>query len=53
MSATNGIKISFGGAALLAPNSVDEVTQWLKALEEAGVELIDTAALYGASEESK
>ncbi|KAF2258402.1 putative oxidoreductase [Lojkania enalia] len=50
MSATNGVKVAFGGAAWLA-SSVDEVREWLKVLEEAGIEIIDTAEVYGASEE--
>lgn len=47
----NGIKIAFGGAAWLS-SSVEEVSDWLKVLEEARIELIDTAQLYGASEET-
>jgi len=47
----NGIKIAFGGAAWLS-SSVDEVTEWLKVLAEAGIEIIDTAELYGSSEET-
>ncbi|KAF2678705.1 putative oxidoreductase [Lentithecium fluviatile CBS 122367] len=47
----NGIKIAFGGASWLF-NPVEEVTEWLKILEENGIEIIDTAQLYGASEET-
>ncbi len=46
----NGIKIAFGGAGFLS-SSVDEVTEWLDIIEEAGIEIIDTAQLYGGSEE--
>ncbi|KAH8902860.1 Aldo/keto reductase [Coniochaeta sp. PMI_546] len=46
----NGIKIVFGGAAFMS-GSVDDVTDWLKTLEEAGITTIDTAQIYGASEE--
>ncbi|KAF2790850.1 Aldo/keto reductase [Melanomma pulvis-pyrius CBS 109.77] len=45
----NGIKIAFGGAAWLS-SSVDEVTEWLKILEEIGIKIIDTAEIYGGSE---
>lgn len=47
----NGIKIAFGGATWLF-SPVEEVSQWLKLLEEAGIERIDTAELYGGSEET-
>lgn len=47
----NGVKIAFGGAGWLS-SSVEEVTEWLKILEEAGIEIIDTAQLYGSSEET-
>ena len=49
--AANGIKIAFGGAAWLS-TPVDEVKEWLKVIEEVGIDTIDTAALYGGSEET-
>ncbi|KAF2444606.1 putative oxidoreductase [Karstenula rhodostoma CBS 690.94] len=45
----NGIKIAFGGAAWLS-SSVDEVTEWLAFLKKSGIEIIDTAQMYGGSE---
>jgi aflatoxin B1 aldehyde reductase len=48
--ATNGVKIVFGGAVFMA-RSVDEVTEWLKTLDELDIRVIDTAQLYGPSEE--
>jgi aflatoxin B1 aldehyde reductase len=47
----NGIKIAFGGAGWLS-SSVEEVREWLKVLEEAHVEIIDTAQVYGGSEQT-
>jgi aflatoxin B1 aldehyde reductase len=47
----NGIKIAFGGAAWLF-TPVDEVTDWLAFLKKSGIELIDTAQVYGSSEET-
>ena len=46
----NGIKIVFGGW-IFHTGSVDETTEWLKILSEVGIKIIDTAQLYGASEE--
>ncbi|KAH6974606.1 NADP-dependent oxidoreductase domain-containing protein [Ilyonectria sp. MPI-CAGE-AT-0026] len=48
--ATNGLNIIFG-AALFAYSSVDVVQKWLELVEELGFKTIDTAQLYGASEE--
>ena len=43
----NRVKIAFGGVAL----SSDTITEWLKELEELGINVIDTAQIYGSSEE--
>lgn len=44
--------IVFGGGILTPPyvKDADEVQEYLKLLEELGVKIIDTAALYGESE---
>jgi aryl-alcohol dehydrogenase-like predicted oxidoreductase len=46
----NGIKIVFGGAAFISGHTVADVEEWLKTLEELGIDTIDTAEGYGASE---
>lgn len=48
--ATNGVNIIFGGATFLS-GDVDEVNRWLAALDENGIKIIDTAEMYGNSEE--
>ncbi|GAB1314582.1 Aldo/keto reductase subgroup [Madurella fahalii] len=48
--ATNGVKIVFGSATFLSI-SVEETAEWLKTFEEVGIDTIDTARLYGDSEE--
>ncbi|KAK4233197.1 Aldo/keto reductase [Achaetomium macrosporum] len=48
--ALNGLKIVFGGGSFFAL-SVEEVSQWLGILEELDIKTIDTAEIYGASEE--
>lgn len=44
--------IVFGGGILTPPyvKDVDETEEYLKLLEELGVKIIDTAAIYGQSE---
>lgn len=44
--------IVFGGGILTPPyvQSADEVQEYLDLLEELGIKIIDTAALYGQSE---
>jgi len=49
MSASNGVKIIFGSAAWLT-TPVAEVEQWLDTIQELGIKHIDTAAIYGESE---
>ncbi|KID84878.1 aflatoxin B1 aldehyde reductase member 3 [Metarhizium guizhouense ARSEF 977] len=46
----NDIQIIFGGGSFLS-GSVDEVQKWLEMAADAGFNIIDTAALYGASEQ--
>jgi diketogulonate reductase-like aldo/keto reductase len=46
----NGIKIAFGGGLWLNV-SVEEVTGWLDVINEVDIKIIDTAQVYGASEE--
>lgn len=48
--ASNGVKIVFGGAKFIDGN-VEDIKEWLDVLEETGVKTIDTARLYGKSEE--
>lgn len=45
-------KLVFGGGIFTAPYvpSVDEVREYLDLLEEFGIKVIDTAAVYGDSE---
>lgn len=52
MSST-GIQLIFGGASFRdeASSSLEEVEETLKLLEEEGVRTIDTARMYGCSEE--
>jgi aflatoxin B1 aldehyde reductase len=45
----NGIKVVFGGVAFAAP--VEVAQEWLKTLEGLGITNIDTAEVYGPSEE--
>lgn len=50
--ATNGLNIVFGGAAnAFLAGDVDQIKNWLDALEASNVKTIDTAQMYGKSEE--
>jgi aryl-alcohol dehydrogenase-like predicted oxidoreductase len=51
--ANNSVKAVFGGAALGGPSFPDEesIEKAYKLLEEGGCDTIDTARLYGNSEE--
>jgi len=52
MAATNGVKLVFGSSPFLGPNvTVDDVTSWLKILEDLKIDTIDTAQGYGQAEE--
>ncbi|CRK15828.1 hypothetical protein BN1723_003849 [Verticillium longisporum] len=46
----NGIKIVFGGGAFQSGSAADAI-EWVKVLEEVGIKTIDTAMIYGQSEE--
>lgn len=49
--ATNGLRILFGGGAFFA-SDVEDANRWLSALEEAGINTIDSAESYGKSEQA-
>lgn len=51
MAATNGVKIVFGGGAFMR-GGVEQAAEWLKVLEELGIQTIDTARAYGDSEKN-
>ncbi|KAK4114771.1 aflatoxin B1 aldehyde reductase member 3 [Canariomyces notabilis] len=46
----NGIQIVFGTVTFLNP-PVEEVVEWLNLLEELDIKVVDTAEIYGASEQ--
>jgi aryl-alcohol dehydrogenase-like predicted oxidoreductase len=50
MANNTAIKIVFGGASFMA-GDVAEAEKFLLALEEEGIKIIDTGAVYGKSEE--
>lgn len=49
---TDSIKVIFGGAAFMEPREPDFVNRILDTLEQGKVSTIDTATLYGVSEET-
>ncbi|KAJ7154024.1 NADP-dependent oxidoreductase domain-containing protein [Mycena crocata] len=54
MTTTSTLKVVFGGFSIGPPNSFpdeESIEQLYKLLEEGGVDTIDTARLYGTSEE--
>lgn len=46
----NGIQVVFGAAGFIT-GSVGDVQKWLQVVEEVAIKTIDTAALYGESEQ--
>lgn len=45
-----GVDVAFGGAAWLS-GDVEDVEKWLTVLDDLKINRIDTAAIYGASED--
>ena len=50
MATTNGVKLVFGSSPFLGNATVDDVTRWLKALDDLKIDTIDTAQGYGQAE---